>query len=65
MDNSRHVDKQISIPIVIMKEGAWFVASCPSLDIATQGKAEVEAKKNMQELIQEYLNDKDTCVKTR
>ena len=51
----------ILFPIVKMKEGNWFVASCPSLDIATQGKTEEEAKENMQELIQEYLNDKDTA----
>ena len=55
-----YMEKQISLPIVIMKEGAWFVASCPPLDIATQGKTEKEAKENMQELIREYLSDKDT-----
>ncbi len=55
-----YMDKQISFPIVIMKEGKWFVASCPPLDIATQGKTEAEAKDNMQELIQEFLEDKDT-----
>ena len=53
-------NKQISFPIVIMKEGAWFVASCPSLDIATQGKTEQEVRENMKELIDEYVNDKDT-----
>ncbi len=29
-----------------MKEGRWFVASCSTLDIATQGKTEQEVKEN-------------------
>jgi len=51
---------QISLPIVVMKEGGWFVASCPILDIATQGETEQEVKENMTDLIDEYLNDEDT-----
>ena len=47
-------------PIMIMKEGTWFVASCPSLDIATQGKTEQEVRENMKELIDEFMNDGDT-----
>ena len=53
-------NKQISFPIVIMKEAEWYVASCPQLDIATQGKTEQEVKENMEDLIDEYLNDEDT-----
>lgn len=51
---------EISLPIVIMKEGKWFVASCPALDIATQGETEQEVKENMADLINDYLNDEDT-----
>ena len=51
---------QISLPIVVMKEGDWFIASCPVLDIATQGETEKEVKENMVDLIDEYLNDEDT-----
>ena len=51
---------QISLPIIVMKEGDWFVASCPVLDIATQGETEQEVKENMADLIDEYLNDEDT-----
>jgi len=32
----------------------------PTLDIATQGETEQEAKENMEDLIDEYLNDPDT-----
>ena len=48
------------LPIVIAKEGKWFVASCPILDIATQGRSEKEVKSNMSELIRDYLKDPDT-----
>lgn len=47
-------------PVVVMKEGKWYVASCPPLGIATQGKTLEELKENMSELIVEYLNDPDT-----
>ncbi|MEK6844117.1 MAG: hypothetical protein AABX83_01690 [Nanoarchaeota archaeon] len=53
-------NKQLSLPIIIMKEGDMYVASCPPLDIATQGRTEQEVKENMEDLIDEYLTDKDT-----
>jgi predicted RNase H-like HicB family nuclease len=52
--------KKIFLPIIIGKEGKWYVASCPVLDIATQGKSEKEARENIEELIIEYLKDSDT-----
>ena len=51
---------QVPLPILITKENKWFVASCPILDIATQGKTEKEVKENMADLINEYLRDPDT-----
>lgn len=51
---------QFPFPVFIAKEGKWFVVECPVLDIATQGKTEHEAKKNIRDLIQVYLNDPDT-----
>lgn len=50
----------VPLPILITKENKWFVASCPILDIATQGKTEKEVKENMADLINEYLSDPDT-----
>jgi predicted RNase H-like HicB family nuclease len=52
---------QIPLPIVMARENKWFVASCPVLDIATQGKTEKEAKDNMAALVDEYLSDPDTA----
>ena len=50
----------ISFPVLISKEGDWFVASCPMLEIATQGRTEEEVKENMADLIKEYMEDPDT-----
>ena len=50
----------ISFPVLLSKEGKWFVACCPILDIATQGRSEEEVKENMVDLIQEYMEDPDT-----
>jgi len=52
---------QVPVPILLTKEGKWFVASCPILDIATQGKTEREVKDNLEHLIYEYLRDPDTA----
>ena len=51
---------KMPLPIILTKEGKWFVAACPVLDIATQGKTEKEVKENMEDLINEYLKDPDT-----
>ena len=51
---------QIPLPIVIAKEDKWFVASCPVLGIATQGKTEDEVKEMMADLINDYFKDPDT-----
>lgn len=52
---------EVPLPVVIAKEGKWFVASCPLLDIATQGKTEKEVKEMMVDLISEYFKDPDTA----
>ncbi len=51
---------QIPLPVIIAREGKWFVASCPVLDIATQGRTEREAKEMIEDLINEYFKDPDT-----
>ena len=50
---------KVPFPVVISREGRWFVASCPVLDIAAQGRTELEVKENIKELIDDYLNDPD------
>ena len=53
-------DIPVPLPVYIAREGKWFVASCPILDIATQGKTEEEVKENIEDLINEYFKDPDT-----
>lgn len=50
-----------ALPIIITKERKWYIASCPLLDIASQGKSEEEAKRNIRALIKEYMKDPDTA----
>ena len=47
-------------PVFIAREGKWFVAECPILGIATQGKTDKEVRENMRDLIREYFSDPDT-----
>lgn len=50
---------QFPFPVFISKEGKWFVAECPLLGVATQGKTEKELRENMKDLIQNYFTDPD------
>ncbi len=52
--------RQVPFHTVISKEDKWFIASCPILNIATQGKTRKEVKQNIADLINDYLNDPDT-----
>lgn len=54
-----HMAIRVTVPILIAREGKWFVASSPILDVATQGLTEKEAKENLADLINEYLRDPD------
>lgn len=39
----------------LKREGAWYFAHCPPLDITTQGRTESEAKKNLTEASQQFI----------
>jgi len=39
----------------VWQEGDWFVAQCLEVDIASQGKSEAEAVKNLSEAIELYF----------
>lgn len=56
----------VKLPVQMMKEGSRFVAFCPALDIATQGKTFEEAQKMFAELVNiffEELAEKGTTEK--
>ncbi len=42
---------------IITKDGKWFVARSVELGVTTQGKTVEEAKKNLQEAVELYLED--------
>lgn len=42
---------------VVTKEAKWYVAHCPELDIASQGRTIEEALKSLREAIELYLED--------
>ena len=44
-----------TLSAIIEHEGNWYVASCPELDIASQGKTVEEAQKNLLEAVQLFL----------
>jgi len=54
------MEEILRFPVVISREGKWFVACCPPLDLATQGRTEREVLENMRDLIEDYLSDPDT-----
>jgi predicted RNase H-like HicB family nuclease len=47
---------------VVTKDGRWFVADCPELGIASQGKSVEKALRNLREAIELYLEDEDAKV---
>lgn len=59
MATSKRRDSQmilkISLPIEAQDKGDWIVISCPTLDVATQGRNRAEAMKNMEEALYLFL----------
>jgi predicted RNase H-like HicB family nuclease len=44
---------------VIEKDGSWFVATCPELGVASQGKSFEEAEAMIQEAVELLLEEAD------
>ncbi len=44
---------------LVEKEDDWFVATCPELDVASQGKSVEEALSNLREAVSLYVEDED------
>ena len=52
------VKMELRIPVEIKKKDKWFIASCPVLDVVTQGKTENSAKRNLGDALELFLT---TC----
>ena len=44
---------------VIEKEGKWYVATCPELGVASQGRTNKEAEAMLQEAVELLLDEAD------
>ena len=44
---------------VIEKEGKWYVATCPELGVASQGRSNQEAESMLQEAVELLLEEAD------
>lgn len=56
---------RVSVPVSFLKEGKYFIAYTPTLDLSTSGKSFEEAKKRFTEIIQiffEELLEKGTLI---
>jgi predicted RNase H-like HicB family nuclease len=47
---------------VIRKEGKWFVAQCIEVDVASQGRTEKAALKNLQEALELHFENPQATV---
>jgi len=45
---------------LLWKEGAWYVAKCIEIEIASQGKSKTEAVSNLEEAIELFLENEKT-----
>jgi predicted RNase H-like HicB family nuclease len=36
---------------IVVQEGHWFIATCPQLDVVSQGLTEAEARENLKEAV--------------
>jgi len=61
--NEEEVESRSLIDLArIFQEGKWYVAHCPELEIASQGKSVELALENLREAIELYLQDEDAKV---
>ena len=57
---------QVQVTAIIEREGDGYVALCPELDVASQGETIEDARKNLQEAIELFLETADPSeIKSR
>ena len=50
------------VPVIIWKEGKWFVAKTIGVELASQGRTKSEAVKNLQEALNLLLEDEGVSI---
>lgn len=48
-----------TLSAIIEREGDWYVATCPELDVASQGRTVEEARQNLYEAVQLFFETAD------
>jgi predicted RNase H-like HicB family nuclease len=51
----QYITMTIKLPIKVVKKRRWYVASCPVLDVFSQGETEKEAIDNLSEALSLFL----------
>jgi predicted RNase H-like HicB family nuclease len=59
MNNLGATMKLPKLTVVIEKEGKWYVATCPELGVASQGRTFDEAEAMIQEAVELLLEEAD------
>lgn len=49
------VEMKMKLPVKFVKKEEWYVASCPVLDVFSQGRTQKKAKDNLHEAISLFL----------
>ena len=49
------ITMNVKLPVEILKRERWYVASCPALDVASQGETIKKAKDNLNEAVSLFL----------
>ena len=57
----RNMLVRFTLPVQVKQEGKWHVASCPVLDVHSQGRTPEKAMANIHEALQLFL---ETCYET-
>lgn len=49
----------------VWREGRWYVAQCAEVDVASQGRSEKAALKNLREALELYFEPPTATIKPR
>jgi predicted RNase H-like HicB family nuclease len=55
MKSMTRTAKHLSLTALIERNGRWFVALCPEVDVASQGRTIQEARKNLVEALELFF----------
>ena len=53
--NDQHIEFRFKLPYAVHREGGYYLASCPPLDVLSQGETEQEALDNLEEALGLFL----------